>query len=271
MRESVQYSVNPRFVVPKVTNQPLIISMLQKKSLKSGAGPGTGTLAAKQIFPALRYSTLLERDCAFAEIGKELAEYALDQTLAMHWQIGDVEKMPSHALHDLVVASYSLGELAENSWEKVVIRLWRATNRAFVIVEPGTPRGYHRLMQMRQVLIQQGAYIAGPCPHQKECPLAKGDWCHFSVRVSRTSLHRKLKLAELGYEDEKFCYIICIKDSTDSAFLGKVIRHPKKGKGYIKIVTCREQGIQEETYSKKDAGLYQMMKQLEWGSDLPII
>ncbi|MCI0389431.1 MAG: small ribosomal subunit Rsm22 family protein [Acidobacteria bacterium] len=34
--------------------------------------------------------------------------------------------------------------------------------------------------------------------------MADGDWRHFAARIERSSLHRRINGAELGYEDGKY-------------------------------------------------------------------
>jgi len=77
-----------------------------------------------------------------------------------------------------------------------------------VCIEPGTPDGYIRLMKLRDLAIEKKMQIFAPCPHNKPCPKSKENWCHFSKRVARTKELKYLKEGSLGYEDEKFCYLI---------------------------------------------------------------
>ncbi len=233
--------------------------------LDVGAGPGTGMWAASEFFKDLIKCTLLEKDRLFMELGKELAKRS---TLALiqnaTWKNCDVEKSFEIEAHDLTLLSYSIGELKEASWLPLLRALWGATRKAIVIVEPGTPSGYAKLMKIREILKSLGGYIWAPCPHALACPLLKGDWCHFSVRVPRSSIHRQLKSADLGYEDEKFSYLIFGKEPMDS-FQARVIRRPLQHSGHVELVTCQEEGIKKEIYSKKDKETYKQRKKLEWG------
>ena len=117
----------------------------------------------------------------------------------------------SHA--DLVFLSYVLTELPEADLGKALDRLWDAARQALVIVEPGTPEGYALILKIRAHLLKAGARIAAACPHDLDCPLKDtAQWCHMSARVERTSLHRKIKSdAALGYEDEKFSYLVATR------------------------------------------------------------
>ncbi|WP_228984764.1 small ribosomal subunit Rsm22 family protein, partial [Streptomyces sp. DH12] len=108
---------------------------------------------------------------------------------------------------DLVTVSYVLNELTAPDRAALVDAAADAA-QAVVIVEPGTPDGYARVIEARDRLIAAGFHVAAPCPHSAACPIVPGtDWCHFSARVSRSSLHRQIKGGTLAYEDEKFSYV----------------------------------------------------------------
>jgi len=233
--------------------------------LDVGAGPGTGMWAASEVFDSLQTCTLLEKDPRFIKIGKKLASgSSLPLISGAKWQIADIEKEVNPELHDLVLLSYSIGETKESTWSPLLSSLWRSTNKALVAIEPGTPAGYARLMKIREILKNLGGYIWAPCPHLEKCPLSQGDWCHFSVRLQRSSIHRQLKTADLGYEDEKFSYLILGKEP-QRPFEARVIARPVKQTGFFELTTCRKEGIFKEKYSKKDKEEYKSKKKLEWG------
>lgn len=105
-------------------------------------------------------------------------------------RIGTGLKLPDC---DLVTVSYVLNELTDGDRGALVAEAARA-GQAVVIVEPGTPDGYQRVIEARDVLIGAGLRVAAPCPHSGACPIEPGtDWCHFAARVSRSSLHRQVK------------------------------------------------------------------------------
>ncbi len=233
--------------------------------LDVGAGPGTGMWAALELFNDLEKCTLLEKDRLFMELGKELVKRSSSSCIQKAvWKSCDIEKTFEVDSHDLVLLSYSIGELKESSWAPLLQILWKATNKALVIVEPGTPSGYAKLMKIREILKNLGGHIWAPCPHALSCPLLKGDWCHFSTRVPRSSIHRQLKSADLGYEDEKFSYLIFGKEAI-SPIQARVIRRPLKHSGHVELITCQEEGIKKEIYSKKDKETYKQRKKLDWG------
>ena len=93
---------------------------------------------------------------------------------------------------DLVVAAYVLGELPPAARARFIERLVTMATVA-VVVEPGTPEGFARVLAAREVALAAGGRTVAPCPHDEACPLARPDWCHFAARVNRTKLHRQIK------------------------------------------------------------------------------
>src|SRR5204862_6971891 len=129
--------------------------------------------------------------------------------------------------------AFVLGELAAPS--ETVERAWTATAGAVVVVEPGTPAGYERVLDARDRLIAAGARVVAPCPHDRACPLAgTTDWCHFAVRVARSSAHRRAKEARLGHEDEKFSYVVAARGDARRA-AARILRHPQVRPGHIQL------------------------------------
>ena len=170
---------------------------------------------------------------------------------------------------DLVTMSYALGELPESERPDVV--RWLAEDAAMVIIiEPGTPAGWATVSAARDVLAARGLTIVAPCPHDGRCPIEPGrDWCHFSVRLPRTALHRRVKAGTLSFEDEKFSYVA----ATTTAWprpAARVLRHPQKRKGLVSLRLCTEgDGIRDVLVSKRQGDLYRRARDVDWGDDWP--
>jgi len=233
-----------------------------KTFLDIGAGPGTALIAAVEAMLPLTYATLVERDAGFIKLGKELIESSMEQ----RWLCQDITKELKLPEHDLVIASYSLGELDENSRMQILEKLWQLTKKVLIIIEPGTKAGFESLKKMRESLLLKGGFLVAPCPHSENCPLQKNDWCHFSVRVERSSLHRKIKDAILNYEDEKFSYLIFSKNKIEPC-QSRVIRHPFKGAGFINLQLCSKKGIEKKTITKKNKTQFSYTRKIEWGDE----
>ena len=90
------------------------------------------------------------------------------------------------------------------------------------------------------------------------------DWCHFAQRVERSSQHRKLKGAALGYEDEKFSYIIASRNRFPPV-AARIVRHPQKHSGHIGLTLCGAQGLETKTVSRSDNQNYKLARQAQWG------
>lgn len=240
-----------------------------KSLLDLGSGPGTAMWAACELFNTLEKATLIDRDESLIIMGKQLAQASDHQAIKeSHWEVADLKTyegpLPSH---DLIVLSYLMGELDARDLIKILEQSWQATEQLLVIIEPGTPKGFERIRMIRQQLIDWGAHLVAPCPHQLKCPMEEGDWCHFSARIERSSLHRQLKKGHLGYEDEKFSYIAAAKVSFSFPH-ARVIRHPIHHSGHSQLKLCTQTGIENPIISKKNKANYRQARKADWGDFL---
>ncbi len=163
---------------------------------------------------------------------------------------------------DVAILSYVLNEVGEP--EKIIEKCWQAVS-TLIIIEPGTPKGFHIIRKIRQQLIDLKAHLIAPCPHSLACPIQGTDWCHFSARVERTRLHRLLKEGSLGHEDEKFSYLVASK-IPGTPFSGRVVRHPLKQSGHVRLRLCTDQGkLEEKVITRSDKEAYRKARDVEWG------
>lgn len=237
--------------------------------LDLGAGPGTATWAAFEVFGPVAESVCVEHHLEMAALGARLQERARprfsDRT---SWVVADAAGTALPA-SDLVVAAYLLGELGRERELSALGRWWAATRGALVLVEPGTPVGFGRLRAARSALIDMGAHVTAPCPHDGECPMSAPDWCHFAVRLERSPLHRELKGAKLGYEDEKYAYLVV---SSEPVLAGeaRLVRAPRQHKGHVRLLVCEAGGLHERVVSRRDGDLYKRARGAKWGDRLPL-
>lgn len=237
--------------------------------LDLGAGPGTVLWACVEAFPFLKQVTMIEQDEHLINLGKRLSSKGSHPLLnSANWLRGDFSTLQELGSYDCIVLSYSLGELPQEVQIKVIELCWKSAKKALILIEPGTPYGFQGVLAARTRLIDMGAFIAAPCPHTNRCPLAvNGDWCHFSQRLERTSEHRILKEAQLGYEDEKYSYLVASKKQGDTYF-ERILRHPQKRSGHIHFTLCTEDGVKQKIVSKRDGEAYKNAKKADWGDVL---
>ncbi len=237
--------------------------------LDVGAGPGTALWAAQTVWPSLEDALLLERDERMIAFGQRLAARAQSPAIRdARWQQIDLQASWEAPSHDLVTAGYVLNELPEQRREAIIDKLWSRTTGALVLVEPGTPVGFGLIRQARQQLIEAGATVLAPCPHDGACPMPENDWCHFAQRINRTRLHRAVKGGTLSYEDEKFSYV-AVSRAPRPSIAGRVLRHPQILTGRVVLELCTPEGLQTEVVTRsKDRHAFREARDLRWGDAL---
>ncbi len=243
-----------------------IPGQIGKRLLDLGAGPGTASWAALEVFPELEHICLIDGSAAAIEVGQKLSACAGRALQKAEWRCRSLEAEEELPFADLAILSYVLGELRENS--TLLKRLIRAKIPLIALIEPGTPQGFERIRAIRQEALQMGATIIAPCPHALACPMQGTNWCHFPARVERTRLMRQLKGGTLGYEDEKFSYVVLANQTIALEPLeGRVVRAPQALKGHVRLPLCAEDGqLREVVVTRKDKERYRLARDAEWGS-----
>lgn len=238
-----------------------------KTLLDIGSGPGTVLWAAADLWPDLERATMLEAGTAARSTGQGLAGEGI--SARTEWLAGDATlALPALAPTDLVTLAYVLDELPPPAVTRLIERLWALAAGALLIVEPGTPAGWRRILDVRAQLIAAGGHILAPCPHHAPCPLVAPDWCHFSRRVARSRLHRLAKDAEVPWEDEKFIYLAVSRQPAPQQ-RARVLAPPKAGSGKVSLKLCRPGGsAAEQLFSKRDGAAYKAARRAGWGDSL---
>ncbi|MFD9907065.1 small ribosomal subunit Rsm22 family protein [Streptomyces sp. NPDC059063] len=240
-----------------------------------GGGTGAATWAVNATWPGERPVTVLDWAEPALTLGRELAA-ANGELASSQWQRARIGATLTLAPTALVTISYVLGELTDDDRASVVDAAARAATDAVVVIEPGTPDGYARIIEARDRLVAAGFEVAAPCPHSAACPIVPGtDWCHFSARVSRSSLHRKVKGGSLAYEDEKFSYVAAVRGDGGAAeglepAARRVVRKPQIRKGQVLLELCDADGVlRGQTVTKRHGQRYREARDVEWGDAWP--
>lgn len=234
-----------------------------------GGGTGAASWAVAGAWEGPATTVLDWAEPALA-LGRELAEASGVPALRdARWERARIGAALELAPADLITVSYVLKELTGAARTELVDAA-AAAGQAVVIVEPGTPDGYARIIEARDRLIAAGLRIAAPCPHSGACPITPGaDWCHFSARVSRSSLHRQVKGGSLSHEDEKFSYVVGTRFPTAPA-PARITRKPQIRKGLVQLELCtRDEGLARATVSKRHGELYRAARDVAWGEPWP--
>jgi ribosomal protein RSM22 (predicted rRNA methylase) len=232
--------------------------------LDVGAGPGTATWAAAYAFPSLQSFALLDTNEVLRKLALDLLG---DSGHSGHisYERGDARTLLAKAdAADLVVASYFIGEMSEIERTSLAHLMWEKTRDTLLVVEPGTPAGYKRIIALREHLIASGAHVAAPCPHDGPCPLAPPDWCHFTQRLARSRAHKQVKGAEVPFEDEKFAYVALTRAAIGQR-PSRVLAQPAVGKAEVGAKLCTPGGLEIARVARRDKAAYAQARRWRWG------
>ena len=235
-----------------------------KSLLDVGAGPGTATWAAAEAFPSLQDFTLLDANDALRTLALDLARDST-RLRGIGYERGEARTALAKAdAADLVVASYMIGETGEAEQRALAELMWAMTTDTLLVVEPGTPAGYGRIIALRDHLIAQGARVAAPCPHDGKCPLQAPDWCHFTQRLQRSRAHKQVKGAEVPFEDERFAYVALTRAAV-ARRPSRVLAQPAVSKVEVAAKLCTPEGLSFTKVPRRAKEDYASARRWRWG------
>jgi ribosomal protein RSM22 (predicted rRNA methylase) len=243
-----------------------------RQLLDLGAGPGSASWAAAEAFPQIESIAQVDSNLPLFSLGRKLSESASSAPLRNAYRISaDIAHDCGRNLSaELVILSYALAELTRSALEDALSSAWKQCTGALVIVEPGTPSGYQLILRAREFAISQMAGILAPCPHELKCPLVPPDWCHFAQRVSRSRDHMIVKSAELSYEDERFSYLVLVRERLFCpAEKDRILAQPQIGKAGFTAKLCTVAGrCESASIGRRNAQALKRAKKLAWGDQL---
>jgi ribosomal protein RSM22 (predicted rRNA methylase) len=165
---------------------------------------------------------------------------------------------------DLVIASYMIGEIGDAEQKALADLMWQKTTDTLLVIEPGTPAGYARIISLRERLIAAGAHVTAPCPHDGKCPLVPPDWCHFTQRLQRSRAHKQVKGVELPFEDEKFAYVALTRAPV-ARRASRVLAQPVVTKVEVSTKLCTPAGLALTKTPRRAKVDYARARRWRWG------
>lgn len=235
-----------------------------KSLLDVGAGPGTATWAAAEALSSLHSFVLLDNNAALRALALDLARHTRRLEAITYLHGNACELLSTAEPADLVIASYLIGEMGEAERRALAERLWAKASDTLLVIEPGTPSGYTRIISLREQLIACGAHVAAPCPHDRPCPLATPDWCHFSQRLPRLRAHMQVKSVELPFEDEKFSYVVLTRVPPAQRF-SRLLAEPTVSKAEVTAKLCTSHGLEIAKVPRRNKTAYATARRWRWG------
>lgn len=230
--------------------------------LDVGAGPGTGILAASDIFSDCKDFISIEQDKIFIEWAQKF--HAAKAIQNVDYICGDYTNL-GWPCASAIYMGYTLGETKDT--ESVLQKALSSARDFVVITEPGTPRGFNVIRSAREFFTLRGWFVIAPCTGQGACPIMpehSTNWCHFNERVERSIAGQKAKKGVMGFEDEKYSYIILSQKPFDPPSPSRIVAKPLKRSGHIIMDTCIHCKLERRTISKSNAA-YKQATKCKWG------
>jgi len=242
----------------------IVPAFAPRSLLDVGAGPGTASWAATDAWPTLQQATLLDANPHLLALANAFGQAAPIKPTTTRDTLAAALGAAGPA--EVVMASYVLAELTGSALAGALERLWTLSERLLILVEPGTPDGFKRILACRDTLISRGAQILAPCSHEGHCPLAAGPrWCHFNARLPRSREHIAAKNADVPYEDEKFSCLVAGKGFGDLARGHRILTTPKVDKAAVTLTLCTLDTPEQRRIARGDKDAYRAAKRLDWG------
>lgn len=207
-----------------------------------GCGTGVASRAFADVFPIKRLH-LHDRSARAVDFARK--------------KITSVETLSS--LPDsgfVLLLSHILSELSDDNLRSVQNIALKAD--AVLWVEPGTPESSRRLIEFREMAREKFQFVA-PCPHQATCGLRgnEKDWCHFFGEVPSWA-HQSAEWREIAtrlgidLRSLPLSYLCLSKSAVELPSRGRLLGRPRAYKGYVTSLVCRESGVKEEKFLKRD-------------------
>ena len=253
-------------IIDAVLNKTSSLIDLKKEVssvLDLGSGTGSALWALENYVNKINVCAV-EREPEMVKYSQKLSK---DLDLNITYIQEDVlsKKVKDLLETDLVLESFMLNEMNDQDRKQTLDLMVQKAKKYIILIEPGTPASYKKMMENRDYLLSKKLNLVLPCMHSEKCPL-KDDYCNFTVRVNRTKILKQVKDGSLGYEDEKYFYLVFSKEDFPKTKNAMVIRKPLYRKSCVDLKLCTSnKEIKNVTITKKDKQKYAQSKDLKQG------
>lgn len=154
--------------------------------LDFGAGPGTGSWAARAHFRSLNEYRIVEPSQSMVDVAAlTLAEFP---NVSIRRSLAEMKhEFTKNIQYDLVLSSFVLSELP-SEYQRVAATsaCWKLVRPGgvLVLVDRGSGWGSFNVRSARQLILDSKtkATVVAPCTHAHVCPMEEGNFCHFLQR-----------------------------------------------------------------------------------------
>ncbi len=241
---ALYYGIVNSYKTYHLLNQ-LRISSSPKNILDFGAGPGSCSWAAMQIFNSISSASFVEHNPFMANVLEKSIKTISNKIKFNCYE--NLSDLPDEK-YDLILSGNAINELSFNDASETIFKFVElmSDNGILLILEPGSKEITRNLMTIREVLVKDKNLknyinILYPCTHKNSCKLLNDNtqWCHSDVFFDRTETIRYFD-SQLGLNKHTVSFsALILQKSNYSQSLNnyRVITEPKVNKagatGYI--------------------------------------
>lgn len=249
--------------------QELVPSWQPKNLLDLGSGPGTGTWAAREVWPMIQESLSIDQHMDFLRLGQQIASDA--NLPPMHWEQHDLRKgFATDKTFDIAIIANVLNELSPANADKLIGQALNVCTGVLVIIEPGTPFGFSITQNAARKLAKAGHLLA-PYIYNSFVP-SEAYYLHFPQRFIRPEFQRRIRqhmrdasLMASDWEETKYAYTIISRLPAEREPWGRCVGPIEQQKGFVEVPVLTKEKIETIKVLKRHREQYTFAKDLAWG------
>lgn len=236
-----------------------------RRALDWGCGSGIAGRRAIAAWPQVESLALHDRSPMAVRFARERAG-----------ALGRKVTAEDDARDSLLLLSHVISELDE---KRLATLLDLATQaREIIWVEAGTHADSRRLCAARDLLLGRGFRAIAPCTHSARCGMlvARNErhWCHHFAPPPAEAF-QDARWAEFGRElgidlrSLPYSFVALTRDALEEpGGFSRVIGEPREARGYLRVLSCQEPGVEEFILQKRDAT--ELFRAFRKGRELPL-